>query len=71
MHRPVPPERPAKLRYLSGDYIVEEAGSYVVCAVTGEQIDIEVLRYWSADRQEAYATAVAATKRHQDVSQGR
>ena len=56
----------AKLHYLDGDYDVLETGSYVVCAVTGTQIPLEALRYWSVDLQEAYANPAAATQRFQE-----
>jgi hypothetical protein len=56
----------ARLRFLDGDYEVLEHGAYVVCAVTGIQIPLEALRYWSVDLQEAYASPAAATKRFQE-----
>ena len=55
----------AKLRYLDGEYDVIVAGGYVVCAVTGTQIPLDALRYWSVDLQEAYASPDAATARAQ------
>jgi hypothetical protein len=36
----------------------------VRCAVTGVQIPLEELRYWSVDLQEAYATPEAVQQRH-------
>ncbi len=56
----------AKLRYLDGDYDVLAPGAYVVCAVTGAQIPLDALRYWSVDLQEAYATPAIATQRAQE-----
>jgi hypothetical protein len=56
----------AKLRYLNGEYEVIEPGTYVVCAVTGTQIPLDALRYWSVDLQEAYANPRAATARMQE-----
>ena len=56
----------AKLRFLDGDYEVLEVGTYVVCAMTGAQIPIEALRYWSVDLQEAYASPEIATRRMQE-----
>jgi hypothetical protein len=56
----------AKLRFLDGDYDVLQPGSYVVCAVTGLQIPLDALRYWSVDLQEAYASPGVATKRMQE-----
>jgi hypothetical protein len=35
----------------------------VLCAVSGEKIPLDALRYWSATRQEAYATPEIATRR--------
>lgn len=54
----------AKLRFLDGDYEVLEPGAYVVCAVTGTQIPLEALRYWSVDLQEAYVDPEAVLTRH-------
>lgn len=53
----------ARLRYLDADYEVLAPGPFVLCAVTGIRIPLDQLRYWSVDRQEAYATAEAAVKR--------
>jgi hypothetical protein len=55
----------AKLRYLDGEYDVVSPGGYVVCAVTGTQIPLDALRYWSVDLQEAYASPDVATARAQ------
>jgi hypothetical protein len=53
-------ERPARLHYLAGTYRVLSPGDHVLCAVTGQRIPLDELRYWSVARQEAYATAEAA-----------
>ncbi len=45
----------AQLHYGDGDYIVLKPGRFVVCAVTGRQVPLDALRYWSISRQEAYA----------------
>jgi hypothetical protein len=55
-------DRPAKLHYMANGFRVLAHGDHVVCAVTGEKVALEALRYWSIDRQEAYATPEAATK---------
>ncbi|CAH1655187.1 conserved hypothetical protein [Hyphomicrobiales bacterium] len=54
----------ASLQYLDADFRVLKPGSYVVCAVTGERIPLDKLRYWSVDRQEAYASPEAVLERH-------
>ena len=56
----------ARLHYLDGEYEVLEPGAYVICAVTGAQIPLDALRYWSVDLQEAYATPEIATRRMQE-----
>ncbi len=52
--------RPARVHYLAGTFRVLSPGDHVVCAVTGRTIPLEDLRYWSVERQEAYATAEAS-----------
>ena len=56
-------DRAATLFYQPSSFRVINPGTYVVCAVTGEAIPLETLRYWSVDRQEAYASAEVSTKR--------
>ena len=53
----------AKLHFGPSTFRVIRAGKFVRCAVSGREIPLEDLRYWSADHQEAYATAQIATKR--------
>jgi hypothetical protein len=54
--------RPAKVHYLPGSFRVLANGDHVTCAVTGQQIPLDQLRYWSVERQEAYASPEAAMK---------
>ncbi len=54
----------AKVQYLDGDFRVTSPGSYVHCAISGERIPLEELKYWSVDRQEAYATPQTVLQRH-------
>jgi len=53
----------ATLKYLDADYLVIKHGQYVLCAVTGEKINLDELRYWSVERQEAYMSAKDAMQR--------
>ena len=57
----------AKLRYLDGEFQVLSPGSFVRCAVTGEPIPIEDLRYWSVELQEPYANADISLRRFLEV----
>jgi hypothetical protein len=58
---PTPGE--AQLQYLDGDLRVVRPGAFVRCAVTGDAIALEDLRYWSVERQEAYASREAVMDR--------
>ena len=53
----------AEVKYLDGDFRVLKPGAFVRCAVTGVAIPLEELKYWSVDRQEAYASPDAVQKR--------
>ena len=53
----------AVVEYLDGNLRIVKPGSYVRCAVTGERIPLDQLRYWSVERQEAYASPEAVLKR--------
>ena len=57
----------AKLHYGDGDYAVLRPGRYVLCAITGQTIPLEQLRYWSAELQEAYAGPAESLKRWQET----
>ena len=52
-------DRAAKLQYQHNGFRVLSPGTYVLCAVTGDRIALEALRYWNVDRQEAYGRLVA------------
>lgn len=54
-------DRPARLHYMANGFRVLTPGDHVLCAVTGERIVLEELRYWSVVRQEAYAGPEIAT----------
>ena len=53
----------AQVEYLDSNLRVVRPGAYVRCAVTGRAIPLEDLRYWSVQRQEAYASPEAALER--------
>jgi len=63
MNPPPKPTREAILRFSTPDYEFIKVGDHVRCAVTGEAIPLEALNYWSVERQEAYASAEAMTRR--------
>ena len=55
--------RPAKLHYMAGSFRLLSPGDHVVCAVSGEKVSLDDLRYWSVARQEPYASAEIAVQR--------
>ncbi|MCW3837143.1 DUF2093 domain-containing protein [Sphingomonas canadensis] len=54
--------RAARLHFMANGFRVLTPGDHVVCAITGERIALDELRYWSVARQEAYAGADIALK---------
>ena len=57
-------DRLARMHYLPGGLRQLSAGDHVICAVSGAKIPLDMLRYWSAQRQEAYASCEISTRRH-------
>lgn len=57
----------AVVEYGDGTMRVVKPGSFVRCAVTGEPIALDALRYWSATLQEAYISPAAVMKRLSEV----
>ena len=57
----------ARLRYLDGDFQVVVPGSFVRCVVTGNEIALDEVKYWSVNRQEVYTDAAAALKRYRET----
>ena len=53
----------AKPAYGPNGFRVLKPGQHVTCAVTGEIVPLEELRYWSVEHQEPYASAAVATRR--------
>ena len=60
----------AKIEFVDGEYRIIRPGAFVRCAVTGEPIPVEELRYWSVDRQEAYSGPDASMKRERQGDYG-
>lgn len=56
-------DRPATVRFEPNGFRMMSPGNHVVCAVTAAAIPLDELRYWSVERQEAYASPEVATRR--------
>lgn len=61
-----PGAREARIRYLDGDFQVTSPGAFVRCAVTGDSIPLDELKYWSVARQEPYVNVVVSMQRELD-----
>lgn len=55
-------DQPARLHYMPYSFRMLSAGDYVLCAVTGQRILLDDLRYWSIERQEPYSGPEASTQ---------
>ena len=52
----------ARLLYMANSFRMLTAGDHVLCAVTGQAIALDELRYWSVVKQEPYVSAEASTR---------
>lgn len=55
-------KRVARVHYMANGFRLLSAGDHVLCAITGAQIPLDELRYWSVTRQEPYASAEISTR---------
>lgn len=61
----------AVLEFSDSDFRIVKQGNFVRCAVTSQPIPLDDLRYWSAERQEAYSSPVAVIERLKRESERR
>jgi hypothetical protein len=52
----------ARLHFMANGFRLLSPGDHVLCAVTGQAIPLEELRYWSVIKQEPYASAEISTR---------
>ena len=57
----------AKIKYLPNNFQIIETGDYVICAVSGKQINIENLNYWNVELQEAYFSYKEAFQKREKI----
>ena len=62
--------RAARLHYMAGTFRMLSDGDHVCCAVTGVEIPIEELRYWSVEWQEPYVDAAASLAADEAAARG-
>ena len=47
-------KKKAKLKFKHNYFEIIEEGDYVLCAISGKEIQLQNLTYWNVDLQEAY-----------------
>jgi len=57
----------ARVEFRDGEFKTLSSGDFVRCAVTGQPIRLEDLRYWSVASQEAYASAEISFRRRRET----
>ena len=58
----------AKIKYLPNNFQIIEPGDYVICAVSGKEINLENLNYWNVDLQEPYFSYKEAFKKNEKLN---
>ena len=56
-------KKKAKLIFKHNYFEIIEEGDYVLCAISGKEIDLKNLNYWNVEFQEAYFSPIEVNKR--------
>ena len=56
-------KKKAKLIFKHNYFEIVEEGDYVLCAISGKEIQLQDLNYWNVELQEAYFSPIEANKR--------
>ena len=56
-------KKKAKLIFKHNYFEIIEDGDYVICAVSGKEIQLNTLTYWNVDMQEAYFSPIEVNER--------
>ena len=56
-------KKKAKLIFKHNYFEIVEEGDYVLCAISGKEIQLQDLNYWNVELQEAYFSSIEANKR--------
>ena len=58
----------AKIKYLPNNFQIIDPGDYVICAVSGREINLENLNYWNVELQEPYYSYKEALKKREELN---
>ena len=56
-------KKKAKLIFKHNYFEIVEEGDYVLCAISGKEINLNNLSYWNVNLQEAYYSPLEANER--------
>ena len=56
-------KKKAKVIFKHNYFDIVEDGDYVLCAISGKEINLQNLNYWNVDLQEAYFSPVEVNER--------
>ena len=57
----------AKLKFKQNHFEIIEEGDFVLCAVSGKEIELKNLNYWNVQLQEAYFSSIEANERFKSL----
>ena len=60
-------KKKAKLQYKHNTFDVIEDGTFVICAVSGKEIQLDKLNYWNVELQEAYFSPLEVYEKHKKL----
>ena len=60
-------KKKAKLHFKHNYFDIVEEGDYVLCAVSGKEINLKNLNYWNVELQEAYFSAIEANEKFKKI----
>ena len=60
-------KKKAKVHFKHNYFEVVEEGDYVLCAISGKEINLKNLNYWNVELQEAYFSAIEANERFKNT----
>ena len=60
-------KKKAKLQYKHNSFDIIEEGNFVVCAISGKEIQLKDLNYWSVELQEAYFSPLEVNERYKKL----
>ena len=61
-------KKKAKVHFKHNYFEVVEEGDYVLCAISGKEINLKNLNYWNVELQEAYYSYKEACKKRENIS---